>query len=1186
MKLIGKAIGILTDINTGEKTVAFDETNHIQDRLLRGRSAYWDGGSSLGNSIMINWGANPVTQRRDWFLQPTQKAVGTNISGITSPIYTWYEPVDSVHVKELAQRFDAPASVDRNIYVIGIYSNSNYMDAAVTLTVPCVQTTSQTLDVFYRIQIAYDETYWDTEPDPESIVANPAELEAWGRWLFAYANIPIDGAAQGANWADKMNPRWLKSTIGITSNTISLISAGLASGSEYFRAGEKWNLPIANSIGKFIGVNYYKSPSSEIPMHGQHILKDTANPTPIQNVFGHSSVATVPFYDAGTTQGGLGTMVINGDLWTNPDFPKQIKLNVTGTGALTVGTYQFQMRNVLGFNQNTYENMPQECMGYHYDNRHYTDGFTIPRGNNAVTTTTGESRKTATVEKYDEQTIMAAWVDEVMVSNVTTQRGTRFAADTVPSMSLTNVSQIAKNPATGDVYVADRTNGAYKISADLTTVTRFYTATTGLAGVTGCYGINVTNAGRVWAFFDGGAMVYGLYYSDDDGASWTQGTLSHTEIDADPSLVTQLIVDPAHADDQLALVYAGPLVTPKRDLLVAWWDLAGTVAVAGAAVQGPVIRQIADYEGSLNAAQQPHTQIWADYGSPITYSKALRCSPNDGFWCTSHRRLTYNGSSGYFAQFTFGADTVTNIGSSDVYGNNPHNGGWGVDENGNDAFFYISIDGNDDFNNFTTYSKNQIMVRANMTYDLHTFIEADPTIDFEKDSIVYLGGGVHLTTIHAVWNAGLPVTFGDAGGVAIVTALPGIPAETTDPTNAVFMNELNPTYGWNGSAWVKGHAGSKAMHAAAEELIDGVTIAFDDASGVNNWQDTDFYTFIVYNGLVADGSTTFEQNVEVYVKPTLRDTSLEASVLPATTRVPGGLTEFSTPLLEDWQDAANVNITTDYIYHGLVNNYDTWDGGARTILPAILGSTSNLSSTTRLTDNDMTGIQGYVEFNFYANNNIDTYPYQHAAGLSNASHLGMALTGDTMMYSIRIDSGPTADGSGLVDMTVVESGVVKATINDVDLNGQSLSRARIIIKTDGSVVYEMHDAITGVVQLHVSPPGTATIEDLHFEYSSSSYDGGLKFMKFNYHVPSDHYLFFGNGVDTGLFSSKFRLVDGDKTNILIDGLVAAHVGINDTDTVLTTGQYSVFPEHGVLRYAAVDAGKTISGNYIYVSDEI
>lgn len=1185
MKITGRTIGILKDAVTGEETVAFDETNHIQDQKILDMCASFNG-AFMGDNIGIIYGGNPVSQRRDWARMPENATIGAAISGVTSPQYTWYEPIDDVHVKQLAKRFPAPAE-DITIKTIIVTSSTlarAEVEAAVTLTVPCIQTTTQTLDVFYRIQIAYDDNYWNSDISPDSVVPNPYELYEWGSYFLGSGVVPLQLGAHNSNWADKVNPRLLKPGLDRYA-TINPSYTYPPVDQDYFRATMKFDFEISDEIGRCIGLTAFGNQYDVYALHTQHILKGL-DESPIQNIFGHSAAATVPFYDSGTSQGGLGTLVINGDSWTNPDYPKMLRLDIKATGALGVSTYKFRMRNVFGFNSNTYKNVSQEVLGYAYNNNHFNDDFPIIRSNPEIISDANEDKKCSAVLKYDEQTIVAGWINDILISDVPSQVGKRFASDTVPAMAAVDISQFCKDESTGDVYVACRTNGVFRISADQLTVDRSYSATTGLTGVTGCYGISVTTSGRVWAYFGGAASIFGLYYSDDSGASWTKPTFSHASIDAEPTKVVQIFADPSHADDQLAVVYVSDYAATsanQRDIYIAWWDRTNVVATGGTAVQGPLINVIADYLGAINSIQQ-NSGLWVDYAIPASYMNQLSCSPNDGFWFNVYYRTAISQTNRPGAKFTFGALTVESIASTDLDAYSCLNGGWGVDDTGADAYFYMTMEYENDNTGWTADSGLLCMVRSDLTYEYCMFEDPDNSyFNYGRFPSVYLGAGVHLCFAPSAWTTGT-LPHDQVGGVGITVTYPIDDVELT--TIGVFDNEVFPEYGWNGSAWEKGHAGTKPTHGAVEALIDGITISFDDAAGTTQFEITDFYTTFAFNGIVSDASTTYEQVLDRYQKPAEYITDLEASVLPGTTRVPGYL-EMNRQQATDWQDEVRVSVSDGAIYKTTGGTIDVWDSGARSLAPAIRGLTSNLSSVTRLPNNDMTGVHGYIEWNCYSDGQMATQVYQHIGGLVNSTRLGQGLDRSAIMYGIEIDGG-VPDGSSLVTIRVLESGVVKATFDDALIYGSyaDLDRARIILRSDGSMVYEISVLNVGWLQLYESPPGTVTIEDLYFEYLGAGYSSGFRHVQFYDHLPTaDYYLFLGNGVDSGLFNPLFRTADPTKMVVVIDSLPAVSVGEYDVDTVLATGEYSLFPEGGVIRYSNLDIGKTITANFIYLSDE-
>ena len=1199
IQLIGKVTGIITDTETGEQHVAFEETNHIQDAFITAASSGFAGGK-LGTDIVICYGAETKGQRRDWAEMPDNARAGVAIAGVTSPQYTYYDQVDNVHVKQLAKRFDAPAET-QVIWAIGIQALdwANYQpQALVSLTVPCTLTPTQTLDVFYRIQMPYDENYWDTEWPADSVVPSPDDLYEWAKYIFSGSQIPVQQTYHPTNWADKTNPRRLKSGIFKSGSLTFALPSG-SSNKDYFKASFKRGVTITSEAGKLVGLSAYGNSYGVNGIHWHKVLEGL-DVSPIQNVFGHAANAVVPFYDAGTAQAGLGTFTIDGSSWTNPDYPKQLKLNIKTSGGLGVSDYNIQMRNSFGFTLNTYSNDPAEIIGFHPYNSHMLQGFQLHRGTNDLISSSYETKKHAAMKKYNSQKFMAAWVDDFCLVDVLTNTGVRFNAASTPSMSATNICQFDKDETTGDMYIACRDNGVYRITADLLGSTRIYSATTGLTGVTGCHGVAVTAAGRVWAYFNGGAGVFGLYYSDNSGTSWTKSNYTFPAVDANPDEVFGIYCDPSHADDQLAVCYVGPRGTPiadAREMYISWYDLANTVAVGGTAIQGPLLHIVAQYDVPNTYNQGANS--WADYTIPLTYSTALTCSPNNGYWLTPFYKTAYSTTQAAPAAFEFGTLTVNVSAFTDLFSGGSQNGGWGVDENLNDAYFYATEEYHDNNEGWVVNQGIAAFVKpADMSIEYNLPQNYRPTwMSIGASPSIYLGDGVLVGLRTPAFAGGVyPQENDDAGGAWIVSMNPYSETRTGGAgtsgvgTMAVWDNECNPVYGWNGVSWEKYHAGLKATHAANETLIDGLAISFDDAAG--NFVADDYYTTFIFDGIVTDNSTTFEQELWRYMKPAEKDTTFEASVLPGTTRIPPHHAQSNPSSLSDWRDtvdvSANVVAGGGTIYAVGAGTYGSWVSAGRSITPAIVAETSNLSSVKRLPQNDLTGVHGYIEFR-PINNSTSTIGTNIAAGLSDVTKLGTPIDRNTINYCLIFDAPPSSGGD-FMSVSAVESGVTKATIPNITISGGVADhvKARILIMTDGRVIYEMFTGNNGWTHIHESPPGTATIEDLYFDINFGAVQNSNGLMNINYfsHLDTaDHYLFMGNGVDTGLFHNRFRILDPDTFILTIGGLPAVNIGVNDKDTTLNAGEYSVFPEAGCIRYSASDVGKTIAGEYIYIRDE-
>lgn len=70
-------------------------------------------------------------------------------------------------------------------------------------------------------------------------------------------------------------------------------------------------------------------------------------------------------------------------------------------------------------------------------------------------------------------------------------------------------------------------------------------------------------------------------------------------------------------------------------------------------------------------------------------------------------------------------------------------------------------------------------------------------------------------------------------------------------------------YGWNGTEWEKDFEGSKVVHDAAEELLDGINIAFSDRGQPNPFFATDFYTLPIAYGALGDNAKTITASLKV-----------------------------------------------------------------------------------------------------------------------------------------------------------------------------------------------------------------------------------------------------------------------------------------------------------------------------------
>ena len=106
-----------------------------------------------------------VPNTEDWIHVRGCDTTGFLPSGVTSPRFYAAAGADPAYI-QITRRFGAPAAT-RQIYTVLLSTDTNTdtpftsyrASAYVTFSTPCTQTSSQILDVYYRMQASSDTTY-------------------------------------------------------------------------------------------------------------------------------------------------------------------------------------------------------------------------------------------------------------------------------------------------------------------------------------------------------------------------------------------------------------------------------------------------------------------------------------------------------------------------------------------------------------------------------------------------------------------------------------------------------------------------------------------------------------------------------------------------------------------------------------------------------------------------------------------------------------------------------------------------------------------------------------------------------------------------------------------------------------------------------------------------------------------
>ncbi|MDB4533393.1 hypothetical protein N9242_00875 [Vicingaceae bacterium] len=443
----------------------------------------------------------------------------------SSNIYGWTWTNGTPDYYETKQRFNVPGS-DRIIQTIYLATSSAAaIRTYVSLDTPCTQSTTEILDITYRVLFYYE----DTQQVGQTI--NPLYGKLFMLDWFRGLATPIDDHAY----------HWSPHNIEILKKYRSLSTENTTAGAGYVR-----------TIYNYNGLNYLfriNSSNTQTGNGGQLIstinyghtnygyyanapvLPSDSSRKPIQPIRDHSAGAIIPFLDVNFLAGGTGSIVVNGDNWDNSNWPKYFRIDIHADGVINDSTYTISKRVCVGFeNGESWRSTINAFTTYRQKENEFTTVADIPIGKDY-----GISNKTQQ-EGVGDKAIVSWDDDGILLQNQTDGDYRVFDSIQHPSFPGINTIQITSIGTT--LYVASKTEGIWKIEDVWNTpvFTKFTVAANGVPHEFLCYGVCQGYGNRVWAVFEGG-----LGWTEDEGLSWT--TINPT---TSPSFIFPQITDPGN----------------------------------------------------------------------------------------------------------------------------------------------------------------------------------------------------------------------------------------------------------------------------------------------------------------------------------------------------------------------------------------------------------------------------------------------------------------------------------------------------------------------------------------------------------------------------------------------------------------------------------------------------------------
>lgn len=472
-----KGIVRLVKTNIVTKQVTYDETytNLITDLGFSRIFSH----SKIGDNI----GISSSTTTPDALVPLVTNIYGYGIvrSGVTNPIYVLSDGVNPSY-GEWQMRFNPPTS-SRDIWTIflGIDTSGN-ASAYLKLSSACTQTTTEVLDIFYRVQFSGDYsigastfgvdglgkacTLGDTNGAPGTTTflwnanATQSFFNVWG------GTNKTDGSTSSDinNWTDY----WDAPAPGGT--LFSLNFGSQTTNPVLLKRKFAWNIDrkhdnkFYTTVGRIFGTANITSNGSFTFPEGQtanSIARIPIVPTSysgINPIHFHSGSAISPFQDVNNLSVGGGTISTSGS-WTGEAYwPSLYRLNIRTSGDTGTSTYDFNVRSILGFVDNSYSERQVANPLYFSNLLEVSHGL----GN------------TNNLETYSS-TSTISWDDTgVILLDHVSGNYQVWNSTTTPALTVTAIRQVAatKVDGTGNIFVAAPNEGLFVINPTANTVTK------------------------------------------------------------------------------------------------------------------------------------------------------------------------------------------------------------------------------------------------------------------------------------------------------------------------------------------------------------------------------------------------------------------------------------------------------------------------------------------------------------------------------------------------------------------------------------------------------------------------------------------------------------------------------------------------------------------------------------------
>lgn len=504
---------------------------------------------------------------------------------------TMYEPSSSNHGIGFYPNIDYTSKISTPTYS----SIESTVTARLKLDIPCIQTDTQVLDVYYRIKftLPVPNTTGVTDSYLNYIIKRMSgQPSPW--YDYVHSNWSNKWPASGQSFSGLQVQPFLPAIndwnegfkdfieYGTRWHHVSGVMPSVTRTTEWlvYKHRFGWTEDLTANVGRILGTIHYGGIWTNSTASWHKVLPADVNPNVmIQPIHNHSWNAVSPFIDVDKLAVGQGTIVATNNGWVNKDYPEFYRIQIVADGEPGgTAAYTVFKRNHFGFITNNYQERPEILPWF---SAKPVNVFEKNHGvieHHPKTTTNGYGAELAygfNALRYDYTSVVTADKSGVQWTSVISPQSYAWDATSSSPLPATYIHQMAVNAP--KIWVACRDTGLYVIDKDLNTVVKKSIPGT----LDKCYGVAIGYNNSIWAVMDGGIVS-----STNGGTTWTvynSGTSpAFTFVgisDNNWSTVAYIRVDKSHVDSRMLLVRNETAPVLQTTAYV-WWS-ATTPATAG-----------------------------------------------------------------------------------------------------------------------------------------------------------------------------------------------------------------------------------------------------------------------------------------------------------------------------------------------------------------------------------------------------------------------------------------------------------------------------------------------------------------------------------------------------------------------------------------------------------------------------